>query len=541
MAFLPNMNKETLATMMEMLHTGELCDLCIKGNDSQQVHKIHALVLASVSPEFHKHCDRSADVNEVPFSDNLLREVINLAYEGNCKIDEQFLEEAVEVGVDYQVDVLKEKCQDLLLKSINPFNMMDYWRISKKLYGVSSASSGILEYVAKNANHIEKINIQEMSEQDLRSLLGHLCLNMSREEALILLNDWHDRNRETTESVCMQLKNLASMPVKRRIPKNTVVSIGGYEQEPSGIIEHFNPLTKAWKVNSNLRIPHLPDIAYHGLEVVEDCLYVLGGYTSSEGGRFLDCLFKYDPRESAEWKCMTPMIYNRCYISTTVYESQIYAFGGRASGDVPGRLKTAEVYDPETNKWTEIQPMKHERSDCASVVLDGCIYVIGGFDGENYLSSIEKYDPSTGSWSIVGYMKTARSGVSAVCVEDRVFIIGGYDGEERLSSVECFSLGTVNLHCTLHPLCGALQWHPVPSMIDRRSNFSACLYDEDKILVMGGFKEELTDGYHPVRGITNNVEIFDSKEMSWMSAPKLKVPRSALASVNYDNGYMKLR
>ena len=540
MAFLPNMNKETLATLMEMLHTGELCDLSIKGNDAQhqQVHKIHALVLASVSPEFLKHCDRSADVNEVPFSDDLLKEVINVAYEGNCKIDEHFLEEAVEVGVNYQVDILKEKCKDLLIKSINPFNMMNHWRISKKLYDVCSASSEILEYVAKNANHIEKNNIQEMSEQDLRSLLGHLCLNMSREEALILLNVWHDRNRETTESVCKQLKNLASMPVKRRIPRNTIVSIGGYEQEPSGIIEHFNPLTKAWKVNSNLRIPFLPDIAYHGLEVVEDCLYVLGGYTSSQGGRFLDCVFKYDPRDSAEWKCMTPMIYNRCNVSTAVYEDQIYAFGG-ASGDVPGRLKTAEVYDPETNKWTEIQPMKQERSDCASVVLDGFIYVIGGFDGENFLSSIEKYDPATGSWSTIGYMKTARSGVSAVRVEDRVFIIGGYDGEERLSSVECFSLGTVNPNCTLHPLCGALQWHPVPSMIDRRSNFSACLYDEDKILVMGGSKV-FSDGYH-LRRITNDVEIFDSKEMSWMSAPKLKVPRSALACVNYDNGFMKLR
>ena len=238
---------------------------------------------------------------------------------------------------------------------------------------------------------------------------------------------------------------------------------------------------------------------------------------------------------------MTPMMHNRCYVSTAVYEDQIYAFGGRASGYVPGRLKTAEVYDTETNKWTLIQPMKQERSDCACVVLERCIYVIGGFDGENYLSSIEKYDPATGSWSTIGYMKTARAGVSAVRVEDRVFIIGGYDGEERLSSVECFSLGTVNPNCTLHPLCGALQWHPVPSMIDRRSNFSACLYDEDKILVMGGFKEVLSDGYHPVRGITNDVEIFDSKEMSWMSAPKLKVPRSALACVNYDNGLMKLR
>ena len=51
MAFLPNMTKETLATLMEMLQTGELCDLLVKGNDvdEQKVHNIHTLVFASAS------------------------------------------------------------------------------------------------------------------------------------------------------------------------------------------------------------------------------------------------------------------------------------------------------------------------------------------------------------------------------------------------------------------------------------------------------------------------------------------------------------
>ena len=41
------MTKETLATLMEMLQTGELCDLLVKGNDDLKVHNIHALVFAS--------------------------------------------------------------------------------------------------------------------------------------------------------------------------------------------------------------------------------------------------------------------------------------------------------------------------------------------------------------------------------------------------------------------------------------------------------------------------------------------------------------
>ena len=108
MAFLPNMTKETLATLMEMLQTGELCDLLVKGNDDLKVHNIHAFVFASASSQLAPYCDRTpGKENVLPFSGRVLEQVIKLAYHGNCDINEAILEEAIDVSTKYKLEIMK--------------------------------------------------------------------------------------------------------------------------------------------------------------------------------------------------------------------------------------------------------------------------------------------------------------------------------------------------------------------------------------------------------------------------------------------------
>ena len=67
-------------------------------------------------------------------------------------------------------------------------------------------------------------------------------------------------------------------------------------------------------------------------------------------------------------------------------------------------------------------------------------------------------------------MMSPRSGHSAVVLNGRIYVVGGFDGEERLKSVECFTPGPV------------LTWHQVPDMEIPRSNFAMSVV-EGKILV----------------------------------------------------------
>ena len=528
MAFLPNMTKETLATLMEMLQTGELCDLLVKGNDDTKV-----LVLASASSKLTKHCDRTpGKENVLPFSGRVLEEVIKLSYHGNCDINEAILVEAIDVSTKYKLEIMKSCCKMFLLNNLTVSNMLDFFRIAKNIPG-DNCQFLILKFLARNIKTLTDDAINALPKEDIKALLGHLSLNLTSDEATRMVYAWIAANRGTKCTVPItnqKLKSLAQIPTKRRIPKNVILSVGGWTNNPCAVIEYFNPLTKKWRVTTDKKFAlsrmQLANITSCGLAIIGKCLYLIGGYSTSnnhQDGRYLNTLFEFN-LESKEWTQKTSMSENRCDGSTAVHQNKLYAFGGRGSGPAPGRLNTAEVFDPETNEWTGISNMLHGRSDFASVIYEGCIFLMGGFDGNTWLNSIERYNPETDTWSTVGHLATQRSGASAVTLGDRIYVMGGYDGlsPSRLSSVECFTFGAGLANLT---------WHTVPDMIDCRSNFAACV-EEEKIVVVGGFKSNPNNAFS---GVCKDVEVFDPRENIWKSSSKLNVARSALAVVNCDN------
>lgn len=64
----------------------------------------------------------------------------------------------------------------------------------------------------------------------------------------------------------------------------------------------------------------------------------------------------------------------RCYVSVTALDGLIYALGGY---DGQNRQNTAERYDPKTNQWTMISPMNVQRSDAHACTLNNKIYITG--------------------------------------------------------------------------------------------------------------------------------------------------------------------
>ena len=72
-------------------------------------------------------------------------------------------------------------------------------------------------------------------------------------------------------------------------------------------------------------------------------------------------------------------------------------------------------------------------------------------------------------------------------LEGRIYVLGGYDGAESLRSVECFTPGP---GFTTRPGPNPrLQWHRVADMLEPRSNFSVVVM-EGRLVVTGGFRQE---------------------------------------------------
>lgn len=62
------------------------------------------------------------------------------------------------------------------------------------------------------------------------------------------------------------------------------------------------------------------------------------------------------------------------------------------------------------------------------------MYIAGGFNGQEVLSSAEVYDPFTNQWTLIASMNSARSGVSLIGYKDSIYALGGFNGYTRLST-----------------------------------------------------------------------------------------------------------
>lgn len=77
------------------------------------------------------------------------------------------------------------------------------------------------------------------------------------------------------------------------------------------------------------------------------------------------------------------------------------------------------------------------RSVAGVAALNGRLYVIGGFDGRDYLKDVECYDPQTDTWSQIEPLNRPRSAACVTVMKDRLFVLGGFNGQ-FLDSVEVY-------------------------------------------------------------------------------------------------------
>ncbi|GBP46537.1 Kelch-like protein 5 [Eumeta japonica] len=162
-------------------------------------------------------------------------------------------------------------------------------------------------------------------------------------------------------------------------------------------------------------------------------LYVVGGRLQLPDGavEITATALKYDLR-TRTWSNIAPMGTPRTGHGVAVLNDQIYVAGGqgrlvRESGDNGEgedegeggddeitTLATAEVYDPESDEWSLLPPMREARSHFGLVACNNCLYAFGGECDGRLKSSIEKYDPLLRDWVMLGDMPEPRSQMSVV-------------------------------------------------------------------------------------------------------------------------------
>src|SRR5262249_26180601 len=176
--------------------------------------------------------------------------------------------------------------------------------------------------------------------------------------------------------------------------------------------------------------------------------------------------------------------------ATLLQNGMVLTCGGNWSSYVNGvytdhgNLRSAELFDPATGKWTPVPSPFYERyNHTATLLRNGKVLVVGG----NTTTNTELFDPAKGEWFATGRLNVVRpAGHTAVMLADgRVLVVGGRDPslpgpDSNLRSAEIYDPTTQ-------------VWTPTGSLTHAQSTGAATLLLDGRVLVVGGGATEVFD------------------------------------------------
>lgn len=102
-----------------------------------------------------------------------------------------------------------------------------------------------------------------------------------------------------------------------------------------------------------------------------------------------------------------PMHDRRSFPSALVVDDEMYVLGGYDGNDT---LRSVECYSFTTLEWTQVTPMCTPRSNAGACVFNNKIYLVGGWDGIS-LNSVECFDIATQVWQRMPSLPRPTTGV----------------------------------------------------------------------------------------------------------------------------------
>ncbi|XP_020540543.1 uncharacterized protein LOC105648083 isoform X2 [Jatropha curcas] len=177
----------------------------------------------------------------------------------------------------------------------------------------------------------------------------------------------------------------------------------------------------------------------------------------------------------------------------------IYLVGGY---DGESWLSSLDLYFPENDVLQSLKPMSTVRSYASTAKLNDEVYVFGGGSGNLWYDSVESYNPANDQWTLRPNLTEKKGSLGGATLKDKIFAIGGGNGLESFSSVEMldFDVG---------------RWIRTRSMLQKRFALAAVEFNS-ALYATGGF-----DGNDYLK----SAERFDPREHCWTRIASMNTKR----------------
>lgn len=212
------------------------------------------------------------------------------------------------------------------------------------------------------------------------------------------------------------------------------------------------------------------------------------------------------------WVNVSNIPTTRFKVAGAVLDGELYVIGG---WELPGWNDTGAVekYDPATDSWSSVAPIFESHADMATAAAGGKLYAFGGYArNESQTTSLE-YDPATNKWVNKTQMPFARHNHAVAVVNDKIYLIGGSN-----SIIDCPTLNRVDEY---DPATDT--WTPKAEMPTYREGLAATVHD-DRIYVIGGHAICPGDQFVSQKA----VEVYNPATDTWTSARSIPTGRTEM-------------
>jgi N-acetylneuraminic acid mutarotase len=218
--------------------------------------------------------------------------------------------------------------------------------------------------------------------------------------------------------------------------------------------------------------------------------------------------YSFDGLPAGEWVKLRGMPTARSETHAMVLNGKIYVAGGFMNGNPYPSSNAFEVYDPIKNEWVSLQNMPRKLNHLQFTAHQGKIYIFGGYpeitccdpDGSSWV-----YDPATDAWTPIASMPHSLAGGMAVSLDEYIYLVGGTSSEyleDPISSLLRYD-----------PV--ADEWTEMSPLLTVRDHVAVVAY-EGKIYALGG---RLIEDYR-------SMEIYDPATNSWIAGPNMRTARA---------------
>tara|TARA_E500000331_G_C17244047_1_gene708366 strand:+ start:598 stop:1590 length:993 start_codon:yes stop_codon:yes gene_type:complete len=206
-------------------------------------------------------------------------------------------------------------------------------------------------------------------------------------------------------------------------------------------------IAEVWQFDPNLdrymAAPLLPEKRGGGtLAGVGSNLHYIGGLkedrdTDGEEHWIFD-IDEWSKTGKAQWRDAAPFPLPRNQHASVVLDDKIYVVGGQLHHDsVQIDQDRVDIYDPVSDTWEQgpSLPYGHSHSEGATFVYEGRIYMVAGHttpEGGNkgFCQNILTLEAG-GEWEVTAKLPKPMSSPASRIIDGKLYVIGGWDGRTQ--------------------------------------------------------------------------------------------------------------